>query len=950
MSTQLEIEKLTDIINLIFNENKFNSFKKYCFEQDIYLIDELNDDFVNNYSRIDGIGNKRVENVKVKLAEAAVLKNGIDTIFSSRKYKLFRDYCQKNNIKEIKDLNLVFIQNFSKKKGIGKNKIQDLYLKLFQIILIELKIKEVDEFLKYLKIILNQTDFKEFNKLYNNYNPIKADEIIEVDLEFENKIIREITDGFLTKFNSSNTNLFSLKPEIRKLTKEIKLSFLLEIFDIKIEKELSNEIVVKDIISSDINKINKLNIEIEDLILLFNQLNKLKNPLDLFEDLKLKPRTKEIFSLRYGKEKTLKEIAINYDLTRERVRQILKFKIEDYFYSVDIQNKVIRYFKIISKNNNLIKAEKAAEILGENSNSYLSFFQDNIANFHYFKPFDVYYFSTKNINDDIDKIIASLPDFFNIYNYLDNILSYMENIKNNPNLDDVEIMLDYFGYSLDQSKEFAVKQNITKRKALEILFYNYVSEPLRINEDNFNYIINLAKEKLKIDFDFPSIRAMRAVLRNSDKIILVDHLTFSHIEKLDVDISVIFKINSFLSSKKENRNVINIDEIISEFEEDLEEAGIINKILLYSLMKINLDEYSYGNTNSFNIYLSKDFEEYKREEMLINVLNQNNGILAKDKVLKTLKHWQIQKLNDVVNRSDQILNWSDKIIFSDNLEVIYKEELYSLVSKKLEDGYISTPQLLKELKRNPKLNRILKINNINDNVRLSSYLKFVFKNLYGYNNLLYEGQMENKSLKKLVIKTFPNKIDRRELYKFFEKLDFKNPHATLSYLIDQEVYIEISRSELINSKKIMINDKIKNKVVNYITFKITNKPYLVLNNLTDYQNILPAIKYEWTPYLIKYCLKGSKYKEIDKDNSDYRFDNIIIINEENKINNIKDLVKFILIKEFNGTAKRKRLLGKLFKENILIQNKSKYTNHLPKEVLDSDKFIIDEKEISVFNY
>ncbi|MFW5794871.1 MAG: sigma factor-like helix-turn-helix DNA-binding protein [Bacillota bacterium] len=950
MAKELEVEKLTDIINLIFNENKFNSFKKYCFKQDIYLIEELNNDFVNNYSRIDGIGNKRVDNVKVKLAEAAVLKNSIDTIFSSRKYKLFRDYCQKNNIKEIEDLNLVFIQNFSNKKGIGESKIKDLYLKLFQIMLIELKIKEADEFLKYLKVILKQTDFKEFNKIYNDYNPIKADEISEKEFEFENKIIREITDGFLTKFNSSNTNLFSLKPEIRELTKEIKLSFLLKLFDIKLEKEFSNEIVIKDIISSNINEINKLNIEIEDLILLFNQLNKLKNPLDLFEDLKLKPRSKEIFNLRYGKEKTLKEIAVNYDLTRERVRQILKFKIEDYFSSADIQNKVIRYFKIISKNNNLIKAEKAADVLGENSNSYLSFFQDNISNFHYFKPFDVYYFSTKNINDDIDKIITSLPDFFNIYNYLDNILSCMENIKNNPNLDDVEIMLDYFGYSLDQSKEFAVRRDITKRKVLEILFYNYISEPLRINEDNFNYIINLAKEKLKNDFDFPSIRAMRAVLRNSDKIILVDHLTFLHLEKLDIDISVIFKINSFLSSKKEHRNVININEIISEFEEDLKEAGINNKILLYSLIKINLNEYSYGNTNSFNIYLSKDFEEYEREEMLISVLNQNNGIVAKDKVLKILKHWQISKLNDVVNRSDKILNWSDKIIFSDNLEVIYKDELYSLVSKKLEDGYISTPQLLKELKRNPKLNRILEINNINDNIRLSSYLKYIFQDLYGYNNLLFEGQMENKSLKELVVNFFPNKANRKELYNFFEKLDFKNPHATLSYLIEQEVYIEISRSELINSKKIIINDKIKNKVVNYITFKITNKPYLVLNNLTDYQEILPVTKYEWTPHLIKYCLQGSKYKEIDKENSDYRFDNIIIVNKENKINNLKDLVKFILIKEFNGFSKRKKLLKKLFKENILTKNKSKYTNHLPKEVLDSDIFLVDEKEISVFNY
>jgi RNA polymerase sigma factor (sigma-70 family) len=456
MGINAEVQELTHTINLIFNKKKFDTFKKYCFKNNIYLIDELENDFVNNFNRIDGIGSKRVDNVKVKLAEAALLKNSIDLIFSSRKYKLFRDYCQKNNIKEIKDLNLVFIKNFKTKKGIGKGKIEDLYLKLFQIMLIKLKVNAADEFLKYLNVILEESDYEQFKKIYNNYNPRKARIITKTELDITQNKIEEIVDGYLTKFNSSDSNLFILKDNIKDIVKELKLSFLLDIYNI--ENNISEKIQLKEIMTGDIDEINKLEIELEKLILLFNKLNELENPIDLFKNLNLDSRSKEIFKLRYGEDKTLEEIAEVYNLTRERIRQILKFKIETHFSSADIQNKIIRYFQIISNNKNSINGETISQVLGENSSVYLSFFQDNISDFNYFEPFNIYYFAAENINDDINNIVAKLPEFFDIYDYLDNILGYMESIKADPNLDDVKIMLDYFGYNLDQSNEYAVKK------------------------------------------------------------------------------------------------------------------------------------------------------------------------------------------------------------------------------------------------------------------------------------------------------------------------------------------------------------------------------------------------------------------------------------------------------------------------------------------------------------
>jgi hypothetical protein len=484
---------------------------------------------------------------------------------------------------------------------------------------------------------------------------------------------------------------------------------------------------------------------------------------------------------------------------------------------------------------------------------------------------------------------------------------------------------------------------------MEILFYNYISKPLRINEDNCEYLMEQAKKQLNFDPNFTSLRSVTGVLRNSDKIILVDHLTFFHLENLDIDISVIFTIDSFLKSKKK-RNIINIDEIFSEFEENLIAAGINNKILLYSLLKVYLKEYNYGSTNSMNIYLNEEFEKFEREELLLNVLKKNNGIIDKEKVLKILKHWQIEKLNDVVNRSDEILNWGNEIIYIENLQIISKEQLKTVVEEKLKSGYLSIPQFLNQLKKDDKLKRILDINNINENIKLSSYLKYVFEDLTGYHNLLFKKDLEINSIEDIINEVFSAKISRRELYDFFESLNFKNPHSTVSHLIDKEFLVEISKSKLIKYNKLEINNQTKNKVVKYIRFKISNKPYLVLDKLEDYSKFLPKIDYKWTPQLIKYCLENSEYQEIEKNYKDYRFDNIIIINKSADINDLVDLTKFILLKEFNGVTTQKKLLNNLIEKNILSKNKSKYSNHLPKEIYDSDEFIISEKEISVFNY
>jgi len=943
-----KVSKITEIIKISFSDNKHNLFRKYCSNNDLFFIDELNNQHIIEFSNSKGVGKVRTNDVKKRLQKINLNQNEINLVFNNRKYKIFKDFCSRKNIKKIDELNYTMLKNFFSIKGIGERKIKDLHLKLFQIVLIQTKIeKNKKKNLKsYLKMFLNTDDFNSFIYFYKDYKIKTSKEIKITDLKTKKNpllVIKNIVSSYYNNANNIDIRPFVLSPEKEKLMGDLEISYLMDFFNIK--NNISSNIYLNSVLNKNLNAIKEMGVNLNKLSLLFTKINELIDPVEKIENTTLSKRTRKMFILKYQEKKTLKEIGKKFNVSRERVRQLLSRELENDFKKKDFENKIIKYLQIFSKNPGFIKRKTLIDLIGKENKAYIYLLERNLKNFTYSEIFDVYLFSSGNIDKNLGKLLKKIPRYFKLKNYISDILKCFENINIDINVNKIKTLLKNYGYNYSENSGYVMKTTLYKREKVEILFSEYIKSPLTINKENFKYVNRLFKEKTDLSLDFPTERAMIAALRDVDKIILVDHKTFIHLNKLNYDKSIIFKIKKYLKEQESKREIVHIDEIYNKLETKINKSGINNKVLLYSLIKRYLGNYKYADTNSGDIYLTNKYKDCDRKELLIKLLKKNNGIMEKKEINKKFKHLNSTKINNLINSTDKLLNWGSNVILSSKLDNRYKKEIQQLIEGKMNNGYLMVAQLLEEMKKDKLYSNILNVNGIKNYQHLHYYLKHLFKELHGSGNLLYCDSSSITSIKDIIIKEFPKTVDRKEMYSFLKKLKIPQPNNRINKLLEQEIYFHISKNKLIYHEKLELSENLRKKIIKYITKEIDTKRFLALDSLKNHKNRLPKIEYKWTSQLISLYLKKSPYRTLNYQYKDYRTNKTVIVPQNSNMQDLTDLVKYILFEEFKGKAKKKKLYNYLVKNEIISPTKKGYFTGLPKEILISSKFQFDKENI-----
>lgn len=266
-------------IDDIFTGDKFYNFRRFCRINKYKLLGSLDKDVIKQFESTKGVGIGKIDAIIHKLENVYSDKeyilnkfchfNNVNFsnenqeiihVFWQDKYNKFREFCKKNKINYIGEIDNNVLAKFKNIKGIGQGKVQDI---------------------------------------------INVLTTYAVENSYEN-------DGV---FNSGR---------IYNFVNDLSLAKLGNIFQIK--NNLDN-ILIKDIEGKNVNEIK--GISKHDLKRLMKKLNLLKTPKEIIEnfEISLSDRTKDILFLRYYKSKTLQDIANKYDLTRERVRQIISIAI-----------------------------------------------------------------------------------------------------------------------------------------------------------------------------------------------------------------------------------------------------------------------------------------------------------------------------------------------------------------------------------------------------------------------------------------------------------------------------------------------------------------------------------------------------------------------------------------------------------------------------------------------
>lgn len=902
--TVLKEEKLNYRFTVahVFENNKFLSFQRYCLEQQIRFVDELTEEIIQKYALSDGVGVKKVLNVREKFQEIGyclstrsfkkkdvlpkkerpvpvILYSGsfpVQEVFAENKFNKFRQFCASHKLVTVGDIKSTHLDKFGSTLGIGKK---------------------------------------------------KHVEVMEIMTEYES------TKWEAQKVNFQNCVLY-------EELKHIPVSNILKAFQFKIDTESSKTI-------EELNGLKRMEItdfDSEIIMELQQKLSKVVKPKEVGDALKsaLKENEYKVIKYRFEEKLTLEETGSHFSVTRERVRQIEAKAIKKisqrlgliYFYHTIF---------LMSPSKSFITREELTQILGEESLYIVEILKEGELGFTYFEKLDAFFFNTNKEFEflSVDDFFGDLPSPFFFEDYQAALEEVLENIGvEEPSLPMIENLIENYGFH--RNGEIYAKWKLSLTDVLDILFKNYIKEPLRIDEEGVEYLASLAKKYLNYTIS-STLRGVDARLRDCPNIMLVDSATFEWFDLDSFESEIIEEIDHYIRKRFEVVDVINVEELFNEFNEKLQALYVHTKLHLYSLLRYFLDEkYVVGKGNTLNIF-KNDSNKLTIEQSLIKVITSLDGYCEKTQIQEELQ-WQMYKIDLGISASQKLLPWGkNKVILFEKVGLSDQEKagLISLTKKMLKDGFTTTGILYKELMFDPSLSSIISKRGIDDQWKLSSILKIIIPELKGHVNFIYVEGSSFTSFESVMIHHFQEETTRKELSSFAVDFGYKEVMASnmMKNLLEQEAFVDIDLDKLYPGDKLRIDKEAVHELLMLVEEFQGDAAFLPLSKISGYRRRLPSIDFRWNPYLMKTILLRNGYRQITKIMNDYRFDKLLMVKEDSPLKTFEELVHHVLKNEYDGNMHQTQVYDFLVEKGILREQDRLYSKVLPHELKDFDNLV-----------
>ncbi|QTC44085.1 hypothetical protein I7V34_21035 [Bacillus sp. V3] len=880
-------------ISIVFKENKFNTFKRFCHKCGIQSIDDISSEQLDAYAVQRGVGVGRVEMVKEKLQKYHALPSKpevfaglgyeITDLFHDSKMGAFRKFCVRKGIKKVNELTSVHLDEFSKTPGVGKKKLEDI------------------------KEILNQN-------LWGKEVPTVIEfQVCELYEEFKDYKVKNLIDVFQIEGNHTDSVL-----------------------------------TLAEINGMETNELEQ-HFNVGSIFALNKKLKLAKHPSSVVEGLQsiLKDNEFRILKLRYGDKLTLEATGEHFNVTRERIRQIAKKAL------IKVHRQLGRYYfykicSLLSSSHSFITSKELLSLVGEDNKFLVHIIKESTAKLTYYEKLDAFFFSIdKKIDFSmIDQFIEDLPHVIHLSEYESALEELLESLGvEQPELPLIQSLLNNYGFR--SYGEYYSRRRMSLVEVLETIFRDFLSGPLLVNSDGYETIQKLAKRHLNYEIS-SSLRSIDARLRDSAKVILVESNTFQWFDEESFDQSLIETIGRFIEERFEETDVVNIEEIFDEFKERIKHLGIYTKQHLYSIVKYYLDEkFEIGKGNTLNIFKS-DANKLSIEESLLKVLEEAGGFSDKSVLMDKLR-WPQYKVDLGLSASNNIVTWGkNKVILFEKIGLTRseKELLISTAEKKLSlEGYVTAGSLLNDFKFNPSLAPLISKKGIDDIGKLASILKILIPDLKGFMNFLYKEGSKFTSFEEVMIDRFAGETTRKELQDFAVNNGYKEVMASnlLKKLLDQKIFVEVDLGKLYPAEKLEVSDAVVSELVQLVEEARDEKEYISLHNLKGYKRRLPHIGFRWNPFLMKTILVENGYRHITKIISDYRYDKIVMVKEDSSISSFEELVHFVLKHEYAGNMHERSVYDFLVEKGIVREQDSPSSKVLPHELKNVDNLVnVDE--------
>lgn len=919
------------ILNL-FSLNKFNTIKSYLYKQKVYDLTEFTPDKFSEYSKLKGIGTKKILDIldviqnhsgdETGISDNWQLENMIEVIepvnniyltkyLSSRPFWLdtiakeitIIDDKKLEEAKSIMELNLG-----SKRKQIKiiNQEIEDSILAIERMDIAEVKIRI---------------------KFYEKFKNIKTIELLNIigviypDSSIEDKYY----NGLLSLSIGELDDLYSLNKgingqiDINNFFKQLLL--VIQGFQYSIEN-------FDNLILSNLNEIEKI-----------------------------------VYQNRIINNEILEEVGKRVGVTRERIRQVeakVKIKIKNIIdYLVLPGIRLYFYFKL----DKLVFADQL-----DIPKNLIHLLKENNDTINYNKQLELFHLNSRENQKD-------LRDVENMFNSLPTIIErkkLTEQIENSMTfssttvqflLSNIDRIIKCFGYCMRGEKV------VLESASLDQQLYSIINQldqytfdltdKHQIEEFREKYGLYFPKDREYVKCsDEILTRKVRGSLERSPEMILKSASTFMIYDFSRLPHTLINQIYNYLIIFFEDEVVISYKKVYVLFQEKLKQENITPYMMYYLLKYCYEKEFDFGKGNTMYIFL-KGTEKLTTEKIIYNKVVKNGGKIKKKQINDELgfDFYTIEQAISVSNNLMVIDGYLSAIDF--NLDLI-SEVLKSTIQKLVEKHFMNRPfiiieKLFYELKFDGNIAKELLKADIIDTKDLFRVLKIMYPNLRGHTRYFYRKE-HPVDASDVILADFKigEKYSRQDLLEKAQELGYS---TSTIYVYSKEWrrterIIEIDEEHFVLPGSIMITEEITGKIKSYLDGLLENNSYKALYKLKGFRRELPKIRpYSWTPELIKFVGKKIGFKFIELNNVTQNLNPIIVLHPELSKCTYGDLIRKVM-DSYKGNLHKEDVYHYLVEKELIVPRK-KISIEIPEEILSENIIqvneigVIERKDVSV---
>lgn len=881
----------------------------------------------------------------------------IKDVFSDRKYLSFLRYCSKNSLEFISEIQKKHIENYRHFYGVGVKRYNAFLMKWESVMKGEDDIGGVKDTeplfqsLSYgfknsipIREAFSSIEYQSFVAYCEREKITLVDELHPMILESYSKekgIGRKKVDLVSRKIESL------LEEEEKYLEAMNQPISIIPIYPLLINFSIGDLVKVLNLaqpkltdeqLDSKIQFIDNMPKTERDAI--FKELISLKPLNGIADELKetISERELEVLNLRSNPLETLESIGSKIGVTRERVRQIINKSTRKLLYQ-SISMDIVKTLKLMKWGRFGLTEEAIKKSLNADNFFLLTVLKELAEDFHFIPELKLYVTKEEHVLfTTLLNELESLPKILSVEDFKSNI---NEIINNQVDSETEKELTDYLltFSSRQRFGNYISRTSIPIVKKLEIIFQHHLEEPLLLNEYGKIKLDGLSEELFGGSTE-TSLRAIEGRIRDIEKVILIDNLTFQWIDESLLEDGIFEEIEIFINQQLELKTHINAEDIFKKFEDQLNALGIHNKLHIYSLIKYLFDDqYIIGKGNTLNIYRN-GMSLYSLDEKLEKTLSEATKDYTIAEIAEKL-NYKKSTIDLTISKSSKYVTWDDdrvKLISSLGITEEERIQLENFIEPYMSEGFSTTFRLFQECQFDNAMSVFLQDHEIQTDYVLGSVIKKLIPSIKGHTVFLYDERSEVTSFDEAIKIQFPEQTTRKEISDYILSYGYSTAAAyqMLHALIKKRDYVWIDTDKLFNRSSLGIDQETKESVRVYLEMQLNGKDYLIVSELIGFRRKLPTIKYRWTPQLIHTLALELGFKHI-KSVDDYRYDRLIIVGKDSLIHTFDEIVYKELTENYEGplheieVAKHLKALGLLWSDE-----------RLPFELLNSKFFKIDE--------